>query len=113
MKKLLLSVIALGVLSSAAFASTGTTAPKVKLENKVVASKSSLKAVEEIKETKQGSGTQCTYTLVVMDGGRVVGKYHQSYYVWSNIWGGGSNYQSCAAWLKDIRAMYRQFLPQL
>jgi len=110
MKKLFFSVIALGVLSSAAFAGTGTALPKTNLENKVVESKSSLKAVEEIKETKQGFDQTCTYTLVVMDGGKVVGTYKQEYRVWTNIWGGGSNFQSCGEWVKAMRALYRQFV---
>lgn len=112
MKKLLFSVIALGVLSPAAFAGTATKAPKEKVESKVVESKSSLIAVEEIKETKLASATECTYRLVVMDGDKVVGTYNHSYTVWSN-WSGGSYYQSCGAWVNSMRKMYRQFLPQL
>lgn len=109
MKKLLFSMIALGVLSSSAFAGPGIKALKVNAASKVAVGKSSLKAVEEIKESKESAATYCTYTLKVYDGGKVVGTYRHNYTVWSN-WSGGSNFQSCGAWVRAMRAMYSEFV---
>jgi len=98
-------MVALGVLSSAAFAGTGTKAPKENLEKKVVESKSSLKAVEEIRETKVGANINCTYQLRVYRGGEYSYTYTEHYVV-----SPGSTYSSCNEFFNAMRKHYgRQF----
>jgi len=106
MKKLLMSLVALAALSSAAFAGTDTKAPKENAEVKTSTSSTAENAnkVEVAESTKENNAKflrKCVYTLTVYNSsGEVIDTFTSQTYVEN----------SCSGFFDNCRTIYRHML---
>ncbi|MGE8242511.1 hypothetical protein D3C87_562690 [compost metagenome] len=105
MKKLLMSLVAVAALSTAAFAGTDANAPKENANVKTTAYKlaknnTPVKATEAAKESKSML-TKCVYTLNVYNSsGQVIDTFTSQTYVEN----------SCSGFFSTCKAVYRHML---
>ncbi|QQT31875.1 hypothetical protein I6I99_04730 [Sphingobacterium multivorum] len=105
MKKLLMSLVALAALSSAAFAGTGAKAAKENAEVKTTTNIPT-KAIAEVKATEEAKATnarliRCVYVLNVYNtSGEVVATHTSETYVQN----------SCSGFFGSCKIMYRHML---
>ncbi|WP_341832837.1 hypothetical protein AACH28_09895 [Sphingobacterium thalpophilum] len=106
MKKLLMSLIAVAALSTAAFAGTETKAPKENAEVKTSTSAATenTNKVEVAELTKENNAkflTKCVYTLTVYNSsGQVIDTFTSQTYVEN----------SCSGFIDNCRTIYRHML---
>ena len=105
MKKLVMSLVAVAALSTAAFAGTGAKAPKgnanVKTVNYKLAKNSAKVKVTEASKESKSMLTKCVYTLNVYNSsGQVIDTFTSQTYVEN----------SCSGFFGTCRMMYRHML---
>lgn len=113
MKKLFMSMVALTVMSSAAFADSGEKAAAEKSVNTITVHKMKVgtnvvHVTEEVKQTQTGNavGQTCVYTLRVYNSsGQLTTTHNHSYELGAEN-GYGFSWDNCGAYFKHMRTSY-------